>query len=146
MLRKTDDMIILPVKVNPVTLYCWTFCHRVVTVLWFCYCNLWGTSRCMCVDQTHFNSIWFCQFYSPYTGYLQRAGCSFILSQYITSSASALSQEVNGLNVLPHSYVTVMSIFWDPIELLPVNISGDLYAVHFSWLLFLLLHVGKVKS
>ena len=66
------------------------------------------------------------------TGYLQRAGCSFILSQYITSSASALSEEVSGLNVLPHSYVSVTSIFWDPIELLPVNISGDLYAVHFS--------------
>jgi hypothetical protein len=39
----------------------------------------------------------------------------------------------------------VMSIFWNPIELLPINISGDLHAVHFSLNWFLLLHAGKVK-
>jgi len=32
-LSKADDMTVLPVKLDPVTQYCWTVCHRVVTVL-----------------------------------------------------------------------------------------------------------------
>jgi hypothetical protein len=73
----------------------------------------------MRVEPTHFNSILFCQFDGPY--WISAKGRLLMFCHYITSSASALRPEGNELNVLPHNYVTVISIFWDPIELLTIN-------------------------